>query len=148
MKKAYYSSSVPSQYGGGGYDPSMDELGLLPGVSSQHQEYNAPGWLLPLGVAAGGLAGYSLLRGAGRGVKGLLSKLRGAKKPPTREPWNWDMEMLGRDGKRRYQSVVNPGETVGHGYGPGVEQTVKHSSVNGDAFARLITRLGQVARDQ
>lgn len=149
MKKAaqsYYSSALPTQYVPEGYDASMDNLGLLPGVAPQQQESSTPSWLLPLGVAAGGLAGYSLLRGAGRGLKGLLGKLRGAKKPPTSEPWNWEMEMMGRG--KRYQSVQHPGEAVGHGYGPGVEQTVKHSSVNADAFAHIIARLGQVARDQ
>lgn len=145
MKKT--AQTYSSQYGYTGYDPSMDNVGLLPGVAPQAPTSSTPSWLLPLGVAAGGLAGYSLLRGAGRGVKGLLSKLRGAKKP-TREPWNWDMEMLGRGDKRRYQSVVNPGETVGHGYGPTVESTVKQSSVNVDAFAHIIARLGQVARDR
>jgi hypothetical protein len=144
MKK---SAQLPSQYSYSGYDPSMDNLGLLPGVAPEAPEQSGtPSWLVPLGVAAGGLAGYSLLRGAGRGLKGLLGKLRGAKKAVPETPWNWEMEMMGRGG-RRYQSVQHPGEAVGHGYGPGPEATVKQSSVRPQAFANIITRLGQVARD-
>jgi hypothetical protein len=143
MKK----SAQPSQYQYAGYDPSMDELGLLPGVSPQEPESKTPGWLLPLGVAAGGLAGYSLLRGAGRGLKGLLGKLRSGRTAVKPEPWNWEAEMLGRGGQARYRSALHPGENVGHGYGPGVEQIVKQSSVRADAFAHVIARLGQVARD-
>lgn len=143
MKK----SAQPSQYQYAGYDPSMDNLGLLPGVAPQEPESQTPSWLLPLGLTAGGLAGYSLLRGAGRGVKGLLSKLRRAKSPVKPEPWNWEMEMLGRGGQARYRSALHPGENVGHGYGPGPEAIVKQSSVRADAFANVIARLGQVARD-
>ena len=92
-------------------------LGLLPGITPQTPQKDEPfNWLVPLGVAAGGLTGYSLLRGAGRGVKGLLSKLRGTKTTPQ-EPWNWDMEMLGRGGQKRYRSFIDPEQNIGHGYG-------------------------------
>lgn len=145
MKK----SAQPSQYQYPGYETSMDHMGYLPGVAPEPPpEKN--NWLLPVGLAAGSLAGYSLLRGAGRGLKGLASKLRsrgkdiaGKELPPVN--WNWDMEMLGRDASRKYQSFANPGKTVGHGYGPAAEDIVKHSSA--ESFATIIAQLGTVARN-
>jgi hypothetical protein len=49
------------------------------------------------------------------------------------------MEMLGRSGKR-YQSILHPGETVGYGYGPGPEATVKISSIN---LVRALRRIAE-----
>lgn len=140
MKK---KAQLPSQYGYDGYTTEMDNLGLLPGIAPQTPEQSKSfNWLIPLGLAAGGLTGYSLLRGAGRGVKGLLSKLRGAKVP--REPWNWEMEMLGRGGQKRYRSFVNPEQNIGYGYGHGPEAIVKQSSDT----AFIITQLSHIARNK
>lgn len=140
MKK----TAQPSQYSYAGYSPSMDNLALLPGVAPQIPEKNTPDWLLPLGAAAGGLAGYALLRGAGRGLKGLLRKLRNAGTPIKHDPWNWEMEMLGRDAQKQYRSVIDPKQTIGHGYGPGPENIVKQSSI----FPSIITCLGQIAHNK
>lgn len=132
---------LPSQYSYEGYSPDMDNLGLLPGVTPQIPEKDKSfNWLVPLGLAAGGLTGYSLLRGAGKSIKGLLGKLRSARVP--REPWNWEMEMLGRGGQKRYRSFVNPEQNIGYGYGPGPEAIVKQSS---DA-SFIITQLANIAK--
>lgn len=139
MKK---KAQLPSQYSYGGYTTEMDNLGLLPGVTPQLPEQNKSfNWLIPLGLAAGGLTGYSLLRGAGKGVKGLLSKLRGAKVPS--EPWNWEMEMLGR-GQNRYRSFVNPEQNIGYGYGSGPEAAVKQ----GSDISFIITQLARIAKNR
>lgn len=133
-------AQLPSQYGYDGYDPAMDQLGLLPGVEPQLPEQSSTAsWALPVGLAAAGLTGYALLRGAGRGIKGLLGRLRSARKAP--EPWNWDMEMLGRGGSR-YQSMLHPGQSVGHGYGPGPEAIVKTSSLD------ILRTLGRIAGER
>lgn len=155
-------SDVPSQYGYGSYDTSMDNMGFLPGISPQLPEENkTPSWLLPLGLTAGALTGYALLRGAGKGVRGMLGKLRSPVVPkPVREPWNWEMEMLGREGPskfqhgvasdqvmgNRYTSILHPGQPVGHGYGPPAEATVKQSNLNPSLFSHVIIKLGQLAR--
>lgn len=140
MKK---KAQLPSQYGYGGYTTEMDNLGLLPGVTPQMpKEEKSFNWLVPLGLAAGGLTGYSLLRGAGKGVKGLLGRLRGAKVPS--EPWNWEMEMLGRGGQKRYRSFVNPEQNIGYSYGPGPEAIIKQSS----DVSFIITQLSRIARNK
>ncbi|MGD9209136.1 MAG: hypothetical protein PVI90_00095 [Desulfobacteraceae bacterium] len=141
--KTSKEAQLPSQYSYGGYSTAMDDLGLLPGVAPQRPQGDSTNWLVPLGLLAGGLTGYSLLRGAGRNIKGLFNKFR--KTPMPHEPWNWEMEMLGR-GQKRYQSLAHPGEAIGHSYGPGPEAIVKQS--NDLAYSRIITQLARIAANK
>jgi hypothetical protein len=58
-------------YGQGSYDVGMENVGLVPGMTPQIPEgAHVPGivspWMAPLVLAAGGLLGYKLLRGAGK----------------------------------------------------------------------------------
>jgi hypothetical protein len=128
-----YGGGELAGYGQGGYDVSMDDPRIDPNyLEPQEQKTRLPSWMLPAGVVGGGLAA----------IAGVAALKRG--KLPKKMPWNWDMEMLGRDGKKRFQSLVHPGETVGHGYGPGVEEVV--SKVGSFEPARIIRGLGAIAR--
>lgn len=126
------AAQYPAQYDYGGYEQALDtpelgNLGYLPGVAPT-QPSQQGSWALPALAVAGGLTGLMALRGAKRGIGKLLQRRAAARAPKT-EPWNWDMEMLGRQGKQ-YQSMLHPGESLGHGYGPGPEAIVKTSSVD------------------
>lgn len=123
------AAQYPAQYDYGGYEQALDtpelgNLGYLPGVAPTEQPQQGS-WALPALAVAGGLTGLMALRGAGKGIGRLLRRARA----PKSEPWNFEMEMLGRSGKR-YQSMLHPGEALGHGYGPGPEATVKTSSID------------------
>ncbi len=133
-----YGGGELAGYGQGGYDVSMDDPGLSGIPMPQQRRSRLPSWALPAGIVGGGLAALAGLAALKRG--------RVAGGAATKTPWNWDMEMLGRGGKKRFQSLVHPGETVGHGYGPGVEEVV---SKIGSAQLRpidVIRGLGAIAR--
>jgi len=138
------TAQMPSQYDYGGYEQALDnpdlgQLGYLPGVTPTEPTSQSSNWLLPAGLVAGGLTGAMLLRGAGRRIG---QALRGAGPKPFVAPaGSWELDMLGRKGKR-YESLLHPGETVGHGYVPGVEEAVKTSSIS------IIRTLGQIARSK
>jgi len=138
------TAQMPSQYDYGGYEQALDnpdigQLGYLPGVTPTPTTSPSSNWLLPAGLVAGGLTAAALLHKGGKRLGKYL--MRGAEAKPA-APWNWEMEMLGRDAKggRQFASQLHPGETVGHGYGPGPEATVKTSSLD------IIRILGQIAR--
>lgn len=143
-------------YGQQGYSTRMDELGLLPGMSPDTPPAEAqphPGsrnWMAPVGLAAAGLVGYGLLRGkGGAGKPGLWQRIKGyfGPKKPQYDKWNWDMEMLGRDASKRYQSMAYPGQTVGGGAGTMEEVLSKAGSADPVKLAFIIQQLGTIARE-
>ncbi len=142
MKK---NAQLPSQYGYGGYDPSMDNP-VSPIPQTRHLG-ELPDWLLPVGLAAGGLASYALLRQARGGIKKLIQRHKEEAKKHV--DWNWDKEMLSRTGER-HRSLLDPEKPLGHRWGPEAAEkgAVKQSSVRVDNFSRIIARLGNVARSQ
>jgi DNA-binding transcriptional regulator LsrR (DeoR family) len=93
-----------------------------------------PSWAIPAGVVGGGLASLA-----------ALAALKRGKIPKPKALWNWEMEMLGRGGKR-FQSQVHPGEVVGHGYGPGVEEVATKLSSAPLRPVDIICGLGAIAR--
>jgi len=125
------TAQYPSQYGQGGYHAAMDNLGLLPGVAPvPPPDTGDKSWMIPAALlAATGLGGYALLRGAGRRL-GNLFKYKPPKAPA--ESWSWDKEMLGRSGA---QSFLNPETTVG-GTIPGIKMS----------SAKLITQLANLSK--
>lgn len=116
-----YPAGQLAGYGGHGYDVSMDDPDLVYGGEYRvPPSTDIPKWVLPVGAVTAGLLGIASLRGLG---KRLASR---AAKPG---PWNWEMEMLGRG--RSAQSMLHPGETIGRGYGAGIEEVgAKLGSVN------------------
>lgn len=139
------AAQYPAQYDYGGYEQALDmpelgNLGYLPGVAPTQPEAQGS-WALPALAVAGGLTGLLALRGAKRGIGKLLQRRAAARaaRTPATEPWNFDMEMLGRQGKQ-YQSILHPGQTVGYGYGPGPEAIVKTSSVD---LIRALRRIAE-----
>lgn len=133
-----YGGGELAGYGQGGYHVSMDDPRLAQGSQMMPPEGRTklPSWMLPAGVVGGGLAGLAALAALKRGKAPRGGKM----------PWNWDMEMLGRDGKKRYQSLVNPGETVGHGYGPGVEEVAAKIGSAPLRAIDIIRGLGTIAK--
>jgi len=83
-----YGQGALAGYGQDGYDTSVDNLGLLPGIEPTQQESYPAGpsspWALPAGIAAGGLLASLLLRkGGGGGRLGAAGKsLRNIAKAP------------------------------------------------------------------
>lgn len=68
---AGYGQGGLAGYGQGGYDVGLENVGLLPGMDPRLPEQSRmPGitspWAVPIGVAAGGLVGYALLKRLGR----------------------------------------------------------------------------------
>ena len=128
-----YGGGELAGYGQGGYHVSMDDPRLEYGSQMMPPERRPklPSWMIPAGVVGGGLAALAALAAMKRG------------KVPTKAPWNWEMEMLGRGGKR-FQSVVHPGEAVGHSYGPGVEEVA--AKLGSVSPANIIRGLGAIAR--
>jgi hypothetical protein len=112
--------------------------------------------MAPVGLAAAGLLGYGLLRGKGGGKarEGLMSRIKnyfGPQKPKL-DKWNWDMEMLGRDSAKRYQSMAYPGQTLGGGAGTMAEELAKGVAKAGSAdlpvkLGFVVQQLGIIARE-
>lgn len=66
-----YGQGGLAGYGQGGYDVGLENVGLLPGMEPRLPEQShTPGitspWAVPIGLAAGGLVGYSLLKHLGK----------------------------------------------------------------------------------
>ena len=132
-----YGGGELAGYGQGGYAVSMDDPGLSGIPMPQERRSRLPSWALPAGIVGGGLAALAGLAALKRG-----KVPRGAAKTP----WNWDREMLGSGGKKRYQSLVHPGETVGHSYGEGVEDVVSKISSAPLRAIDIIQGLGAIAK--
>jgi len=127
-----YGGGELAGYGQGGYDVSMDDPRIDPNyVEPPGQKSRLPSWALPAGIVGGGLAGLAALAAMKRGKLPMKAVAPGA----------WEREMLGRG--KRFQSIIHPGEAVGHGYVPGIEEGVaKVSSV------QVIRTLGAIARNE
>lgn len=76
---AGYGQGGLAGYGQGGYDVGLENVGLIPGMDprlseqSRSQGLGSP-WAVPIGLAASGLVGYSLLKGMGRRLAGRAAQ--------------------------------------------------------------------------
>jgi hypothetical protein len=101
-----YGQGALAGYGQNGYDTSVDNLGLLPGIEPTQQESYDPGgptsaWKLPMGIAAGGLLASLLLRKGGGRLQSAGKSLRNTTIPKPTGPLSQDqIQLLIRTGKR------------------------------------------------
>lgn len=146
-------AQIPNQYEYGAYEPQLDSMQLLPGDVPQVQE-QTPDWMFPVGLAAAGLTGYGLLRGARRGLKNIFNRMKQTKVPTpvanrafsnvtaeelaaaeraAAKPFSWEEAMK----ERGLQSTLGgEGSYLGQGFG----SSYKGASVN------TLLKLGKIAR--
>lgn len=131
-----YGGGELAGYGQGGYHVSMDDPRLEYGAQMMPPERQTklPSWMIPAGVVGGGLAALAALAAMKRGKMPVAKAVA---------PGAWEREMLARGGSR-YRSVLHPGESVGHGYVPGIEEGVATKI----SAARTILGLGAIAREE
>lgn len=103
-----YGQGMLAGYGQGGYSPEMDNLQMLPGILPEEPKStpvgSMAGWAWPIGLAASGLVGYSLLRRLGKGALQGASKLTATAAPKA---------VQGYENILQPKSFIYPGATVG-----------------------------------
>lgn len=83
-----YGQGGLAGYGQGNYDVGLENVGLVPGMEPRvpeqsHMPSIVSPWALPVGLATGGLVGYSLLKRLGRRLASGAARGIATKAAPT-----------------------------------------------------------------